>query len=197
MKKFVLSLGLLMGVAYAANAQEARFGVKAGVSLASVSGKNTSEAKNLVGATAGVMGDISFSDLISFHPELLFSQKGVKFEDNRSTGQTRTSYLDVPLLLRVKADGLFFEAGPQAGFLLGLKSESDILGLGTLTSTSTQGTRKIDLGYIAGVGYQLPQGLEIGLRYNGGISDLSDPSGGSAVRNSVFQLQVGYLFGGK
>ena len=197
MKKFVLSLGLLMGVACAANAQEARFGVKAGVSLASVSGKNTSEAKNLVGATAGVMGDISFSDLISFHPELLFSQKGVKFEDNRSTGQTRTSYLDVPLLLRVKADGLFFEAGPQAGFLLGLKSESDILGLGTLTSTSTQGTRKIDLGYVAGVGYQLPQGLEIGLRYNGGISDLSDPSGGSAVRNSVFQLQVGYLFGGK
>ena len=197
MKKFVLSLGLLMGVACAANAQETRFGIKAGVSLASVSGKNTEEAKNLVGATAGVMGDISFSDLISFHPELLFSQKGVKFEDNRSTGQTRTSYLDVPLLLRVKADGLFFEAGPQAGFLLGLKSESDILGLGTLTSTSTQGTRKIDLGYIAGVGYQLPQGLEIGLRYNGGISDLSDPSGGSAVRNSVFQLQVGYLFGGK
>ena len=68
---------------------------------------------------------------------------------------------------------------------------------GTTISTSTDGTRKVDVGYIAGVGYQLPQGLELGLRYNGGISDLSDPSGSSKVRNSVFQFQVGYLFGGK
>jgi hypothetical protein len=197
MKKFSLSLGLLIGIASAANAQEARFGIKAGVSLASVSGKNTEEAKNLLGATAGIMGDISFSDLISFHPEALFSQKGVKFEDTRGSGQTRTTYIDVPLLLRVKADGLFFEAGPQVGFLVGLKSESNIQGLGTFTSTSTDGTRKVDVGYIAGVGYQLPQGLELGVRYNGGISDRRDPSLGTKTRNSVFQFQLGYLFGGK
>ena len=205
MKKFVLSLGLLIGVACAANAQEARFGVKAGVSLANVSGKNTKEAKNLVGATAGVMADFSFSDLISFHPELLYSQKGAKIESSSTgftqTGQIRTGYIDVPLLLRVKADGLFFEAGPQVGFLISKKSEQTVTiqGFGTRssTNTSTNGTRKVDLGYIAGVGYQLPQGLEIGLRYNGGIFDLSDPSGGSKTRNSVFQLQLGYLFGGK
>ena len=195
MKKFSLSLGLLIGIASAANAQEARFGIKAGVSLASVSGKNTEEAKNLLGATAGIMGDISFSDLISFHPEALFSQKGVKFEYTRGSGQIRTTYIDVPLLLRVKADGLFFEAGPQVGFLVGLKSESNIQGLGT--STSTDGTRKVDVGYIAGVGYQLPQGLELGVRYNGGISDRRDPSLGTKTRNSVFQFQLGYLFGGK
>jgi len=197
MKKFSLSLGLLIGIASAANAQEARFGIKAGVSLASVSGKNTEEAKNLLGATAGIMGDISFSDLISFHPEALFSQKGVKFEYTRGSGQIRTTYIDVPLLLRVKADGLFFEAGPQVGFLVGLKSESNIQGLGTFTSTSTDGTRKVDVGYIAGVGYQLPQGLELGVRYNGGISDRRDPSLGTKTRNSVFQFQLGYLFGGK
>lgn len=196
MKKVILSLGLLVGMASAAHAQ-ARFGVKAGLNLANISAKDIEGNKNLLGATAGVMADISFSDLLSFHPELLFSQKGVKYEETGSTGQTRTNYLDIPLLLRVKADGLFFEAGPQAGFLLGLKSEATVAGLGTFSSTSTDGTRKIDIGYIAGVGYQLPMGLEFGVRYNGGISDLSDPSSDPKTRNSVFQFQVGYLFGGK
>ena len=193
MKKIILSLGLLAGVAGAANAQEARFGVKAGVNLANVTGSDGPNKKNLVGATAGVMADFSFSDLISLHPEVLFSQKGVKFEASNNTAQVRTTYIDVPLLLRVKADGLFFEAGPQVGFLAAQKFEVN----GTTISTSTDGTRKVDVGYIAGIGYQLPQGLELGVRYNGGISDLSDPSGSSKSRNSVFQFQVGYLFGGK
>ena len=198
MKKLVLSLGLLAGVASAANAQEVRFGVKAGVSLSSVTGDNTKEAKNLVGANAGIMADVSFSDLISFHPELLYSQKGFKLESGSATAQSRLSYLDLPLLLRVKADGLFFEAGPQVGFLVAEKDEINVPGLGSSTSTSTDGTRKVDFGYIAGIGYQLPQGLEFGIRYNGGITDVNDPStDGNKQRNSAFQFQVGYLFGGK
>lgn len=197
MKKLILSLGLLAGIASAAQAQEARFGVKAGINLANVTGSDVKNNKNLVGAAVGVMADFSLSDLISLHPELLYSQKGVKLENGSATAQSRFSYLDVPLLLRVKADGLFFEAGPQVGFLIAEKDEVNIPGLGSSTSTSTNGTRKVDVGYIAGVGYQLPQGLELGVRYNGGISDLSDPSSGSKTRNSVFQLQVGYLFGGK
>jgi len=196
MKKIILSLGLLVGMASAANAQ-ARFGVKAGANLSSVTGDDTEGKKNLVGLSAGVMADVSFSDLLSFHPELLYSQKGVKYEESGATAQTRLSYLDLPLLLRVKADGLFFEAGPQVGFLIGQKSEFNIPGFGSGSSTSTDGTRKVDIGYIAGVGYQLPMGLEFGVRYNGGISDLADESGSSKTRNSVFQFQVGYLFGGK
>ena len=198
MKKFSLSLGLLIGIASAANAQEARFGIKAGVNLASVTNNNTEGKTNLVGFAAGLMADFSFSDLISLHPEVLFSQKGVKYKGGGrytggSTAQVRTNYVDVPLLLRVKADGLFFEAGPQVGFLASRKFEID----NTTIGTSTNGTRKVDVGYIAGVGYQLPQGLELGVRYNGGISDLSDPSIGAKTRNSVFQFQLGYLFGGK
>lgn len=199
MKKVILSLGLLAGMAGVANAQEARFGIKAGVGLATVTGDGVSgtNKKNLVGAQAGIMADISFSDLISFHPELLYSQKGFRYESGSNYIQSRLSYIDLPLLLRVKADGLFFEAGPQVGFLAGQKNEVSFPGFASGSNTSTDGTRKVDVGYIAGVGYQLPQGLEIGIRYNGGISDVDDPSGSSAIRNSVFQFQVGYLFGGK
>lgn len=196
MKKVILSLALAAGISATASAQ-ATIGLKAGVSLANISGEGRlSDKKNLIGATAGLMADISFSDLLSFHPELLYSQKGVKFESGANTAQMRLSYLDVPLLLRVKADGLFFEAGPQVGFLIAEKDEFNIQGVGSGSTTSTDGTRKVDIGYIAGVGYRLEQGLEFGIRYNGGISDLSDPSGSSKIRNSVFQFQVGYSFGG-
>ncbi|MFC6221634.1 porin family protein [Hymenobacter artigasi] len=194
MKKVILSLAILAGVTSAAQAQSTRFGVKAGANLASFSGDNSSNYKNLVGLSAGVMADFGFSDLLSFHPELLYSQKGFKAESGGVSGQARLSYIDLPLLLRVNADGLFFEAGPQVGFLTSQKTEV----AGTTLSTSTDGLRKVDVGYIAGVGYQLSSGLEFGVRYNGGISDINDPSvTGDKQRNSVFQFQVGYLFGGK
>ena len=194
MKKIILSLAILAGVSSAAQAQSARFGVKAGLNLSNASGDNTSNNKNLTGLAAGLMADFGFSDLISFHPELLYSQKGAKLEYNGLTAQDRINYLDIPLLLRVNADGLFFEAGPQAGILVGRKFESNVLP----GSTSTNGVRKFDVGYVAGVGYQLSSGLELGVRYNGGILDINDPStSGDKQRNSVFQFQLGYLFGGK
>ena len=58
MKKVILSLGLLAGIAGVANAQEARFGIKAGVGLATVTGDGVSGTKkNLVGAQVGIMAD--------------------------------------------------------------------------------------------------------------------------------------------
>jgi hypothetical protein len=224
MKKLFLSLGLVAGVASAASAQEARYGLKAGVGLSNVTGADASEnTKNLFGFQAGVMADFSLSELISLHPELLYSQKGVKssFADSyttggytytaNSSGQARLSYLDLPVLLRLKASGAFFEVGPQLGFLLGQKATytktTSITtsagipissGSDNYSDNSTDGLRKVDFGYVLGVGYRLPQGLELGLRYNGGFSSLDDSSNSaSKVRNSVFQLQVGYLFGGK
>ena len=200
MKKIILSLAILAGVTSAAQAQSTRFGVKAGVGLASTTGDGVPDytRKSLVVPQAGFMADIGFSDLLSFHSELLYSQKGVRYENSSVYSQKRLSYLDLPLLLRVNADGLFFEAGPQVGFLIGRKYETNLFGP-TYTSTSTDGTRKVDVGYIAGVGYQLSSGLELGVRYNGGISNIDDnnASGSSKIRNSVFQFQLGYLFGGK
>jgi hypothetical protein len=224
MKKLLLSLGLMVGVASAASAQDAQYGVKAGVGLSNVTGADASSTtKNLFGFQAGVMADFGLSELISLHPELLYSQKGVKnsFSDSYTTGgytysasssgQARLSYLDLPVLLRLKAAGAFFEVGPQLGFLVGQKAKytettSVTTGSGTpvtsssdeYSDSSTDGLRKVDFGYVLGVGYRLPQGLELGLRYNGGFSSLDDSrNSASKIHNSVFQFQVGYLFGGK
>jgi hypothetical protein len=190
--------------------QGARFGIKAGLNLSDVTGSGTGEStKVLAGLNAGLMADFGFGGYFSFHPELLFSEKGAKYTDVDDAtgfgfaGRERITYFDLPLLVRLSSNGFFAEAGPQLGYLVAVKNEYtlDMPGLGSFPnkskSTDREGYRRLDAGYVVGVGYQLPQGLEFGVRYNGGFSDLSDPSETPKLRNSVFQLQVGYLFSSK
>jgi hypothetical protein len=185
----------------------ARLGVQAGFDLAGITGSNDRGYKYRSGFSAGFMADVPVSELLAFHPALLYEQKGARYSgtDEQSgipvgiNGTLRLHYLGLPLLMRLRANGLFFEAGPQLGYLLGVREEdtATIPGLGPLTDSNTDlaGYRRLDVGYVLGVGYQLPQGLEASLRYNGGFSDLQNPAGDPKLRNSVFQLQVGYLFG--
>ncbi len=126
--------------------------------------------------------------------------KGLKTEgiDNGSASKltSRLNYIDVPVLARVNAGGLFFELGPQVGFLVAAKQKAEVSGV-TSEQNIKDRVRTVDFGYAAGLGYQLSNGPGIGLRYNGGFIDTRNPSGSSAVRNSAFQLYLSYQFGSK
>lgn len=206
MHKYFFSLSALVCLTGTAYGQHIRYGLKAGVSLAQFTGIQSVANRNRVGITAGLMADAPLSEKLALHPELLFSQKGMQFEESgpggyRSTETFRLNYLDLPILLRLKLGGFFAEAGPQPGILLNARfthtesaSTSPPL---TYSRDNTSATRRFDLGYVLGVGYQLKQRWELGARYNGGLLSISPQSAGSnSIRNSVFQFQAGYLFGG-
>ena len=205
MKKLILTLALVAGAASLSHAQGVKLGVKVGASYASISGDDTEDAKYKLGFNGGLTANFGFSDLLSFQPELLYSQKGFQFEDDDIDYKAKQTYhyVDVPLLLRINADGPFFELGPQVGLLLGQKSKVTIDGdeVDSDSDSDLDGYNRVDFGYIAGVGYQLESGLSVGVRYNGGIGNIFENEDGSGddskVRNSVFQLQLGYVFGGE
>jgi hypothetical protein len=216
MKKILL-LSLISGMGLHAQAQsDVRLGIKAGATLSSFSGGDVSDAKYKVGFNGGLTATFGLNDKFSFQPELLYSMKGVKGEESETStmgGDTYFAsekvnitlhYIDLPLLFKLKSNQIFFEAGPQLGFLIGQKTTDE----GTLTytsggttttqnfsesSTSTDGLRKVDIGYVLGVGYQLSEDVSLGLRYNRGFTSL-DKGGNSKAYNSAFQLQLGYLF---
>lgn len=180
-----------------------RVGLKAGLNLATLAGTRFVDTKYVVGFSAGFMADFGLGEHFAFHPELLYSQKGAKGSYLAPSGaglseEERVHYLDLPLLLRARASGFFFEAGPQLGYLLAQKSTFTTTLPGfdpeISTVTGTDASRRLDVGYVLGLGYALPQGWEIGLRYNGGLADVQDPGADPKLRNSVFQLQAGYLF---
>lgn len=193
MKKFLLGMALA-AAAGSASAQDIKLGLKIGPTLSSVVGKDSDPARYRVGLNGGVTANFAFTELLSFQPEVLYSLKGYRYELNPIEGDVRHHYVDVPLLVRLDADGPFFELGPQLGFLVKATQEPD----NAPAFERTNDYKQTDVGGIVGVGYQADNGLSLGLRYNAGFTDLIKGSGGNSgnvIRNSAFQLQLGYRMG--
>ncbi|WP_181307790.1 porin family protein [Rufibacter sp. XAAS-G3-1] len=233
MKKLVVLVAAVF-TSYFAQAQTGiSLGLKAGVNYSTIMADDDEGIKYKPDFHVGGFAEYSISDMVSIKPELLYSRKGAKYSFSASdqfidgNGETQTitgevdakmtfQYLELPVLAKVKAGNLFFEAGPTFGYLL--KSTADIKssfsggGMDFSYDGSDDGTddmKRFEFGYAAGIGYELPSGLGLTLRYNGGLSDLNKeteedpeeeelagvPSG--KIKNSVFQCSLSYRFAGR
>jgi hypothetical protein len=165
------------------NAQKIKFGVKGGLNFANISGDNTKNADLVTSFNFGVLSEIPISDKFSFQPELMYSGQGYSFNDNT----VALSYLNIPLMGKYYlTKGFSVEAGPQIGFLLAAKNEK----VNVKDSFNT-----VDFGVNFGLGYKLENGLNFGVRYNLGLTDINNVDNSSVKnKNSVFQVSVGYFF---
>lgn len=184
-------------------AQNVSFGAKAGVNFASLNGDDVDDLDGLTGLHIGGVVDISFSELLSLQPELLFSMQGAKYEysdDVVSEEETyKLNYLNVPVLLKVKVDGFSFELGPQVGFLLSANEEyeySDSFGSSSGDEDIKEFIKGVDVGGAFGVSYQLPMGLFFSGRYVLGFTSIDDTDQGddADIKNGVIQLSAGWMF---
>jgi Outer membrane protein beta-barrel domain len=166
-------------------AQHVRAGLKAGLNYSNVT-STIGGIKRLLGPAAGAFVQIPLSSdgFFLVQPELLYSAKGSRVQYNLGTYTQRSHYIDVPLLAKITVNGLFFELGPQISFLAAIRNESPY---GTFTSTKD--SNRFTLGAASGIGYQLPQGLGLTLRYTHDITRIYQ----YGPRNSVFQLQASML----
>ena len=194
MKKTLFTLALLAGFTEVAQAQRnVSLGLKAGGVYSSFTGAQASSYDGIFGFQAGVFANIGLTNLFAFQPELLYSQEGAKVSGGDPT--TRLNYVDVPLAFHINTDGLFFEAGPQLGFLVTAKDES-----GSVSVDRKSGYNAVDFGYLFGLGYQRKRGPGLGLRYNGGFTNVEKARTSGLVtvqnniRNSAFQLYLTYSF---
>ncbi|MCC3154837.1 porin family protein [Hymenobacter sp. BT770] len=204
MKKTFFTLALLAGLAGAAQAQRSdiSLGLKAGASLTNFVGADAGKYSytSTYGLHAGVFANVGLSNMVALQPEVLYSQKGAKYPALLGDDiKRRLHYIDVPVLLHVNADGLFFEAGPQVGFLLKAQDQHG----STTTALDRKEYNTVDFGYVAGLGYQKKSGPGIGLRYNGALTNTRpDETTGNTtyqtrLHNSAFQLYLTYSFNGR
>lgn len=190
MKKIILSAIAVMAFGFA-NAQDVKFGVKAGVNFANLGG-DTEDTKALVGFQVGGFAEIKLTEKFAIQPELLYSTQGAKNEDSFG-GETykydsKFDYLNVPVMAKYfVTKGLSVEAGPQIGFLLSAKEDGE---------DAKDYVKSIDFGANFGVGYDFTENISAGIRYNLGLSNIndSDSSDDYKVNNNVFSLTVGYKF---
>lgn len=209
MKKIILSVAAIFAFGVV-NAQEVKFGAKAGLNLANLTG-DVEDASTKVGFNVGGFVEIKISDKFVFQPELLFSTQGAKEdysidygdgEVEKSESTLKLNYLNIPLMAKYYvADKFSLEAGPQVGFLMSAKADvdytySDGEGYTESVSGSTDvkdSFKSIDFGLNLGAGYDFSDNFSAGVRYNLGLSSISDDSE-SDVKNAVISIGVGYKF---
>jgi hypothetical protein len=202
MKKIIiLALGLF--AATAADAQDIRFGVKAGLNLPNIikdDGNNDFKTKINPGFNAGVTVDIPLVSGLAFTPEILFASKGYKATTALGEFTQTTYFVDVPILasIKVAGSGLNIVVGPQVSFLTSTKNKFDS-GFGTVENQYDEDAYKFKKSLLGGV---------IGLRFD--INDKFDIHGRYALdfqknnedgtnrtpefKNQVFSVGVGVKF---
>jgi hypothetical protein len=202
MKKIIiLALGLFG--ATAANAQDVRFGVKAGLNLPNIikdDGNNNFSTKVNPGFNAGVTVDIPLVAGIAFTPEVLFASKGYKATTALGEYTQTTYFVDVPILasLKVAGSGLNIVIGPQVSFLTSTKNkfDSDFGTVETEYDEDSDQFRKSLLGGVIGLRYDINDKFDIHGRY--ALDFQKNNEDGTRrtpeFKNQVFSVGVGVKF---
>lgn len=217
MKKLLFVLALL--IISSSTSAQVGFGVKAGANYNLLTQKNT-DATSGVGMHLGVYGRVPISELISFQPEILFTTRGVKetvdetisytdltgFHTQTEKGDVKLhiNYLEVPLLLGIEvAEGLRIHVGPALALRAGYKVSLDYTSTVTTNGNTQQsvikadskddtGVRGFDFSALAGLNYELENGLNFGARYLRSFTTLGESGG--AYYNGIY-ASVGFTFG--
>ncbi|MFC7774118.1 porin family protein [Flavobacterium sp. GCM10027622] len=185
MKKLLLSVAAVFAFGFA-NAQETKFGIKAGLNLADWSGDSTDGIDSRIAFHVGGFAEFKLSEKFAVQPELLYSSQGGKAD----AATLNVDYINIPVMAKFYAAEKFsIEAGPQVGFLMSAKIKPDS---GEDQDVKDQ-LKSTDFGVNLGLGYDFTENISANLRYNLGLSQVIDADGTDA-KNNVFSLSVGYKF---
>lgn len=143
------------------------------------------------GATAGFYFPLRAGERLEVQPELLVTSLGAGYtlpDGDRSS--VRTLYVQLPVCAKVYIGNAF---NVQAGFLVGrlmLAQQSTPDGKEDVTDSYNTW----DHGIVLGVGADLISGLDLGLRYYGGMRSVLADDDVLFPHNRAYMLTAGYRF---
>lgn len=221
MKKLLLVASVVL-MEVGVNAQEFRFGPKAGFAMSTM---KIDEKQDDLGARKmspkytfyiGGMAEYKINDNFGLQAEVLYSPLGAKEKiDGINAGvvfvgeQTKVELGTI--LVPVSAKYFFTEnisvaAGANFGVILTAKQKtvvgSDFISIdvegedGSGEVDIKKDIKKLNIAPFVGVEYMLENGLFFDARYSLGVSNLSNDGSGGKVTNSFAQIGVGFKFGG-
>lgn len=198
---FIISAALLCTLP-----AQAQIGVKGSFNLSDFHTSQKmvgSEAKKMAGFSGGLVLALPMNELFSLRAELLYSQKGQKYDivSTDTYVKTRLGYLELPLLLQIHVPASssvspMVLAGGYGAYLLsakmsGVYNEAD--------NDVKDSFKKIDFGLVIGAGLQLNVGVSgsvlMDFRYRLGLSNINDiPESTTKMKNRGFSFSAGFLF---
>jgi hypothetical protein len=219
---FVLGVLLVAVLAITASAADSgkkmpmSAGFKAGVSLANATGSDATftdaDKKMKIGLAGGAFIGFEIAPQFVLQPELLYVQKGVKYEEKGGTGKDKykLDYLQIPVLFKFvpatsgKIQPTIF-AGPYLGFKMSAKDKAegwtDPADNGDFDMKDFVKSTDFGISLGAGIGAKMTKGeLFLDARYDLGLSKvykeytLLDVTYKPNVKNSSILVLVGYKF---
>lgn len=196
----LLSFGISFAQQESKSGSDIKYGAKGGLNLANIVGDDAGDANNYVGFNVGFFVEIPVTDKLIFQPEILYSAQGSKSEgivDGYNVDATlKFNYINLPLMFKYQVANKFsLEAGPYIGFLTSAKLKFDVEGLGSDTVDMKDDVKSTDFGIGVGMNYEFSDVIFANARYQGGLTEIGDSeAGGNSVKNSVFQIGLGFRF---
>jgi len=166
------------------------FGIKGGIGYSTLNGgkMNGAEMKGRGSFYAGAFIELPMTSFLALQPEVIYSQQGTKWEATH-LGQTvslqlKTSYINVPVMAKLKLGNLSLMAGPQLGFLVGTPTQEIALNNNSV-KLNKDTFASLDFGVGAGVEFLITKGVLLDLRYTHGLINTLDKN-----NSSLKQLQI-------
>ncbi|WP_425392505.1 outer membrane beta-barrel protein [Ekhidna sp.] len=150
--------------ASAATAQQPGLGLKGGLNLSSFDGGGDSDTR--IGLNIGGYYNSVLTGDFAVQPEAAISLEG---DDN-----TSFTNLNLGVMGKLNFEELMLEFGPQLGLILG-------------DDDANASATNFTVGF--GAGYSFSSNMTLGLRYNAGLSDVSD---GGDITNNTLSINIFY-----
>ncbi len=204
-----MNKSLLVGVSaflFAATTLHAAvdFGIKGGMNYSSntvgISGEGLSK-ESITGLQFGGVADYKLSDTLSIQGEILYTQKGVKFTSDIAELGLSMSYLEVPIVAKLRVDKTFSVYG--GGYVAYLSNGTIDYPAGENMTTTVKVKNfyeDFDYGVIVGGQAKLTDRISVDLRYTLGLANTFKSQAtdsmyaGFSGENASFSLSTTYMF---
>jgi len=210
-------LVLILLLPNSASAYEIKGGLKIGLNMANIHGKDVKEFEQVVGGNwesklvfcGGGYITLTLTEMIAIQAEVLYTQKGAKYDmtwyDETYSAKFNFSYLEIPVLAKILIPtqssfkpSLF--AGPALALKLSGKAKSEYAG--ESYEEDVEAMKGTDFGFILGAGIDFGLGgvikgkITVDVRYNLGLTTISKKVEGEStdIKNGVFSFMIGYSF---
>lgn len=180
-------------------ASKVKYGAKAGINLANIVGDDAGDANMFVGFNAGMFVEIPIANKLTIQPELLYSAQGSKSSGNLEgydyDATFKLNYINIPVMFKYQvADKFSLEAGPYVGFVTSAKMKVEVSGFGSDTVDMKDMVKSTDFGLGLGMNYEFSDVVFANARYQAGLTQIGDTGEGDDIKNSVFQIGLGFRF---
>ncbi len=180
MKKTLLISIVLLAFSTNIHAQLVKFGIKAGLNYANLTGSEI-QTDAITSYHAGLVAEVKLTEGFSVQPELLYSTQGASYKNAGEEFRNELGYLSIPILAKISLNkAISLDLGPQASFLMSERQEFDL-----------EDSESFEFGLAAGLGLKITKSIFLQGRY---VLGLTEASKDAQTKNSVLQVSAGILF---